>query len=775
MPPFRSALAASLAALGVLAAPAAARVALVATGSGDVTVVDLERGAVRLQVPVGGVATRVATSPDGSRGFAGAGGAVAAFGLDEDPVARIAGALVGGDTAQPTGEAVQRSAELGGPVTGLAVSPGGGTVWATAGTRLVVLDARDLRVVRSVALGKPALGLARSRDGGLLAIPLTGGRVAFVTAPGRVLRRVRVPGAVSVAFDDAGRAWVTGSKRRLFVVADGKREKHPLTLGRGVGPALAASPDGARIAVGAGPGGHTAALLDVASKTLHGLRSGAGPSTPAWSSDGVRVYLADAGAAGLSLVSPFTRARIGTLALPGARPVAVAVQGGRARTIGGDGADAIGGSRLPDLLESLGGDDRLGGGRENDRLLGGPGNDVLDGGSYDDLLDGGDGDDRLLGGSGNDRILGGAGADTANGGTGDDHIHGSTGDDVLDGGPGDDRIYGEEGNDRIVETTFGNDRRLFGGPGDDYIDGGRGSDLIKGGDGNDTLKGGTGTEDITGGDGDDAIEGGAARDLLYGNNGRDVVRGDSGNDTVEGGEGADQLDGGSGADELDGGPGADQLTGGPGPDLIVAGDGDDTIRAADDSSDEVDCGDGSDTVYVEADAPQRDRLVDCETVTPIPAEAATDADTRSIISGTDGPDVLHGTPGDDSLFGKNDADRLFGAGGDDYVDGENGADELHGGPGNDTLAGRSGDDRIFGDAGDDRITGDRGSDHIAGGAGNDTIFGNLAPDVISGGSGDDRINVVRGELDTVRCGSGHDTVLADPGDTVARDCEDVRR
>jgi Ca2+-binding RTX toxin-like protein len=91
------------------------------------------------------------------------------------------------------------------------------------------------------------------------------------------------------------------------------------------------------------------------------------------------------------------------------------------------------------------------------------------------------------------------------------------------------------------------------------------------------------------------------------------------------------------------------------------------------------------------------------------------------------------------------------------------------------MAGRSGDDRIFGEDGDDQITGDRGADRISGGAGNDVLFGNLGPDVVAGGSGDDRINVVRGETDTVRCGSGRDVVLADGSDHVAADCEDVRR
>jgi Ca2+-binding RTX toxin-like protein len=62
-----------------------------------------------------------------------------------------------------------------------------------------------------------------------------------------------------------------------------------------------------------------------------------------------------------------------------------------------------------------------------------------------------------------------------------------------------------------------------------------------------------------------------------------------------------------------------------------------------------------------------------------------------------------------------------------------------------------------------------------GGAGDDAIFGNLDDDVIWGGPGNDRINVIRGGNDVVRCGPGEDTVLADPTDHVAGDCEHVHR
>jgi Ca2+-binding RTX toxin-like protein len=749
------------------AAPAHARVALVATGTNEVALLDVTTNQVVARPPLPGRSRAVAVTRDGRRAFAAGGNAVGAFDLGLVPAAPLPGTV----------PFVVATRDLGAPAVGVAVSPGGASAYAVAGRRLFVLDARTLAVRHTVALHGSAAALALSREGSLAAVVLNKGRVAMVAvrAP-RLLRRVKVKGATGVAFDASGRAWVS-ARGRLYAVRAGKRkpEKHPLRLGRRVDGAVSASPEGTTVAVGAAVGADTAALVDVVGRHVRRFRSGRGPGAPGWSPDGVRVYLADGGGASLSLVSPFAHRRLGSIALPGTAPVGVVVQPGLARVQGTDAPDAITGTRLRDLIAGFGGDDTLRGGRENDILEGGEGNDVLAGGSYDDRLDGAAGDDTLNGSSGNDRIAGGQGNDRGDGGTGDDSIHGSDGNDYLDGGPGDDHVFGEAGDDQIVDSTFGNDRRLYGGPGNDVVKGGRGSDLIKGGDGNDELYGESGTENVTGGEGDDLLDGGAARDILAGNNGSDVVHGDSGDDTLEGGAGADQVDGGSGADELFGDDGDDLVVGGPGPDVIDGGNGDDTIRAADDSRDEIDCGEGNDTVFVEAELPSRDALIGCETVTPVPAEGANDSDAASVISGTENRDVLRGTPGDDSLFGKGAGDKLFGGGGDDYVDGEYGADELHGGPGNDTMAGRSNNDRIFGDAGDDHITGDRGSDHIAGGSGDDEIFGNLDPDTVSGGPGNDRINVVRGDHDAVRCGRGHDVVFADPGDRVAGDCEDARR
>jgi Ca2+-binding RTX toxin-like protein len=752
----------ALVALGVAAPAASARVALLATGAPDVALLDVATSQIARRVALPGATTAVAVTRDGRTGFAAGGGAVIALDLRA--------ATTVGPQALPGGAA---------PIAGLGVSPGGASLYVVAGTRLLRLDARTLAVGATTDLHGTALGLAVSRDGTLGAVPLQGGRVAMVdlAAGPRLLRRVKVAGAAGATFA-AGRAWITAAKGRLRTITPGaKQASKGLKLGAGVGGGIAASPDGTLLAVGAAAGGTKGAIVDVASQAVHAFRAARGPGVPAWSPDGSRVYVADRGAHTLSLVSPFAHRRLGTVALPaGLRAVDVAIQPGLALVQGTDAADVLLGTRGPDLLEGLAGDDRLDGGRDDDVLHGDDGNDTLSGGPYDDRLDGGAGDDRLAGSSGNDVLNGGDGLDTAFGGTGDDRVHGGPGDDRLDGGAGDDRIYGDDGNDSIDGGAFGNDARLYGGNGDDTIHGGRGSDrLIKGNAGNDQLYGESGTEHILGGDGDDVIDGGTARDLLEGNNGSDTIVGGEGDDVAEGGDGADLVDGGNGPDELYGDDGDDTIVGGPGPDVIDAGLGDDTIRAADDSSDRIDCGDGQDTVYVEDVAPTRDRLVNCESIVPVPAEGATGGATTSLVRGTDGNDLLRGTPGPDSIFGKQGDDRLFAGGGDDYVDGEWGNDELHGGAGDDTMAGRSGDDRIFGEDGNDQITGDRGADRISGGAGNDALFGNLGPDVVAGGSGDDRINVVRGEVDTVRCGSGTDTVLADGTDHVAADCEDVRR
>ncbi|MBN9099031.1 MAG: hypothetical protein J0I49_13090 [Pseudonocardia sp.] len=124
-----------------------------------------------------------------------------------------------------------------------------------------------------------------------------------------------------------------------------------------------------------------------------------------------------------------------------------------------------------------------------------------------------------------------------------------------------------------------------------------------------------------------------------------------------------------------------------------------------------------------------------------------------------------GTAGGDVVPGTAVAERISTLGGDDVVDGAGGDDCILGGDGNDVLRGGTGADEISGGAGNDVIDGGAGDDITTGGAGRD---------VLTAGAGNDTVNVADGEVDTVDCGAGVDTVVADRTD-VLRNCENVTR
>lgn len=758
---------APLLALAVLLADSAhARVMVVASGTGEATLLDVSSGSVVKRVPLSGAARDVAIAPDGVRGYVSAGAGVAA--IDLNARAKVA------------------DVQLTSTVLAMAMSKDGRRIAAVRRGAVDVIDPATMTPIRSANLGKlgrAPRAVAVSADGAKGVVVLDAKRIAVVDLVGGGVRRVKLEGATGVAFAPTGRhAYIlTATKKRTaLVTVDTSAGKvgRAIRTARGPGGSLAVTANGKRVIAGAGDGAKVTAVFDLTTgRVVARTATGSGPGHPAVAPDGVRLYVADQRAGTISVLSALSYRRLSVRRLrAGERPRALAVQPGVGLITGTPGPDKLTGTRLADRIDGLGGDDTLLGGRGGDLLHGGDGADTVDGGADGDQLFGDAGSDRIFGHQGNDIIDAGPDPDYANGGTGDDEIDGGDGDDSLDGGEGDDVIRGGEGNDRIVETSLGNDVLLDGGPGNDYIDGNRGTDVIDGGDGDDTLFGGPGGEKIDAGAGNDTIDGGTGGDGIYGREGNDAIRGDAGRDTIYGAAGEDQLDGGSGDDYLSGGDGADEIVAGPGADTVSGGRGADDIRVADGDHDVVDCGSGRDTVYVEQDAPTRDTLKSCETVIPVPAEPATDAPPPSNnIFGTVGDDVLTGTEGADSLFGNDGHDVLFGNGGDDYVDGENDDDELHGGLGNDSLHGRGGNDIVLGNEGDDHITGDRGNDTINGGPGNDTIFGNLDDDLIAGDDGDDRIQVVGGGFDRVSCGPGNDTVFADATDEVATDCEDVRR
>jgi len=91
------------------------------------------------------------------------------------------------------------------------------------------------------------------------------------------------------------------------------------------------------------------------------------------------------------------------------------------------------------------------------------------------------------------------------------------------------------------------------------------------------------------------------------------------------------------------------------------------------------------------------------------------------------------------------------------------------------LTGTNGVDVLRGGARRDVLSGRRGADRLSGGGGDDALTGGLGRDVLDGGPGDDVLLARDGERDVVRCGAGADRVVADRHDSIARDCEAVRR
>jgi hypothetical protein len=131
-------------------------------------------------------------------------------------------------------------------------------------------------------------------------------------------------------------------------------------------------------------------------------------------------------------------------------------------------------------------------------------------------------------------------------------------------------------------------------------------------------------------------------------------------------------------------------------------------------------------------------------------------------------DEVVGGAGDDTITGNASPNGLTGGDGNDFVSGGGGSDVLDGGAGNDTLDGGTADDTLRG--------GD-GADQLVGGPGNDILVGGPGADSISGGDGNDNIQAADGIAETIDCGPGIDTVVADLGANGVTDtrigCENV--
>ena len=178
------------------------------------------------------------------------------------------------------------------------------------------------------------------------------------------------------------------------------------------------------------------------------------------------------------------------------------------------------------------------------------------------------------------------------------------------------------------------------------------------------------------------------------------------------------------------------------------------------------------------------------------------------LTGTAGNDVIAGLGGNDTISGLGGVDVLCGGTGDDLVLPGSGSDvQVDGGVGVDTISyadattamdvdltvnqavvpgGGTTDNFVsfenavasplggilFGSAGPNTLTGLGGVDTLKGSGGNDILDGGLGKDSYQGGSNDDLFKAQDGiGSESIGCGSGVDTVQADPSDIVNADCE----
>ncbi len=485
-------------------------------------------------------------------------------------------------------------------------------------------------------------------------------------------------------------------------------------------------------------------------------------------------------------------------------------------TLTGDGNDNfISGGLGSDTIASGGGSDYVGYWERADDVTvqlgqGAPGTGGATAGGESDVIGtdiqnamGGTGDDLLIGNSSANALWGGWSAGAA----------GVDGDDVLRGKGGADFLWGDEGNDTadysdktslqpVTATLDGTANDGTAGESDqiytdvESVTGGAGNDNLTGSAGPNTLRGNGGDDTITASGGDDVLDGGTGADALNGGTGIDAAdysartgdlsidndgladdAGEGDNvkidvENITGGSGNDTLVGSSVANVLDGGPGNDTLRGGLAGDTFAGGAGTDTVDYSDKAS-----------------------------VTASIDGAANDAGEADNV-GTD-VENLTGTGGVDNLTGDGDANGLSGAGGNDTLNGAGGDDNLQGGTGADTLNGGAGSDTAdyadkgialsisldgvandpdgdtiaadvesaTGGSAGDTIAGNAGANVLTGGAGADSIDAGLGADVVAAGDGDDAIAARDGVVDTIACGTGSDSGLADTDDVLAGDCE----
>ncbi len=88
-------------------------------------------------------------------------------------------------------------------------------------------------------------------------------------------------------------------------------------------------------------------------------------------------------------------------------------------------------------------------------------------------------------------------------------------------------------------------------------------------------------------------------------------------------------------------------------------------------------------------------------------------------------------------------------------------ENVAGGPGGDTIVGNDSANVENGNGGNDALSGGAGADTLRGGSGVNTLDGGTGEDNLIGGDSSDYIVAADGFADTIDCGAGNDTVVAD--------------
>ena len=266
--------------------------------------------------------------------------------------------------------------------------------------------------------------------------------------------------------------------------------------------------------------------------------------------------------------------------------------------------------------------------------------------------------------------------------------------------------------------------------------------------------------------------------VLFGDLGNDILSGGPFDDTIIGGLGNDSVSGNGGNDHLTDGN-STSLNGADGNDALFGGSGDDTL----DGGARPGGGVGSDDLNGEAGFDTADYSLRTAPLTITVSSGNLDDGEKGEGDTVDNVEQVLGGSGDDHITGAATADTLNGNAGNDILDGAAGADTLNGGPGDDTLIGGPGADVLNGGRGSDTadysdrtkpLTIALDGDANDGEAGEQDNVGDDV-EVIKGGFVDDTIQVRDGRTETVSCGAGADTVVADSFDVISSDCENVDR